>query len=82
MKLFSHSRHRLLAWYNASAVKTKTESFLKMQRSKNTCVPFSLVLILVNSAAALTVYGENEKKTQPALKSIYLCSFSLTPLGS
>ena len=62
MKLFSHSRHRLLAWYNASAVKTKTESFLKMQRSKNTCVPFSLVLILVNSAAALTVYGENKTK--------------------
>ena len=49
-----------------------------MQRSKNTCVPFSLVLILVNLAAALTVYGENETKKKHNLPlNLYICVPSL-----
>ena len=49
-----------------------------MQRSKNKCVPFLLVLILVNSAAALTVYGENETKKNTTCPEIYIFAFLLS----
>ena len=50
-----------------------------MQRSKNTCVPFSLVLILVNSAAALTVYSTRNDKRITINVSKHIFPFLLDP---
>lgn len=81
MKLFSHSRHRLLAWYNASAV---NKNRILPENATKQKYMYSLLSGSDprNSAAALSVFGRNEKKTHPALKSIYLCPFSLYFLGT
>ena len=61
MKLFTHSRHRLLAWYNASAVNKNRILPENATKQKYMCSLFS-GSDPGNSAAALLVYGRNEKK--------------------
>ena len=61
MKLFSHSRHRLLAWYNASAV---NKNRILPENATKQKYMYSLLSGSDprNSAAALSVFGRNEKK--------------------